>query len=458
MNLVRVLLAAAALSVIAPGLPAGEPAVRLTVGPAAAPRPALKYQLLPEVREMTPGNPVQWYMRCFAEQRNFFFGKEANAERARFLTAPLAELTNLRGYGGFALSQADWGARLDTPDWQVLERVLSDGPDLHLPELGPMRILATGLRVRFRIEVAGRHFDDAIRTAKTMFAFARHLGENPTTAANRLGLTTAGLALDALEEMLQQPGCPNLYWALTDLPGPLVDLRKGLQGDRALVDTELRRLRDDAAMTEEQLEELVSRLSGRAGFAREQAGQPPHNFRAGLTARVSDAARVKVARMRLLEPGGPGDLRRGLSALGIISCSALQLILLDEKREYELRRDEAMKLLALAPWQIDALPPGPDAGRGDGLFADLLPNVAELRQAQGRLEQRVALLRHVEALRMYAADHDGRLPATLADAGVPLPPDPFTGKPFAYEVAGTTARLRGEGPASPVRYEVTVRK
>ena len=44
---------------------------------------------------------------------------------------------------------------------------------------------------------------------------------------------------DTLEEMIQQPGCPNLYWALTDLPSPLVDLRKGLQGNRALVAADL---------------------------------------------------------------------------------------------------------------------------------------------------------------------------------------------------------------------------
>ena len=58
----------------------------------------------------------------------------------------------------------------------------------------------------------------------------------------------------------------------------------------------------------------------------------------------------------------------------------------------------------------------------------------------------MALLRHVEALRLYAAAHDGRLPGKLSDIGVPLPADPFTGKPFAYQVDGATARLRGSPP------------
>src|SRR5262245_20898735 len=174
---------------------AGEPAPRLSVRPMAAPKPALKYQLLPEVRELTPGNPVQWYMRCFAEQRYFFFHKEAVAQRARYRSTPLAELPvgELRHYGGSALTQADWGARLDTPDWGVLDRVQTEGIGLRQPELEPLWILATALQVRFRAEIAGGHFDDAVRTAKTMFALARHLSECPTSAANLLGVRVAQL-------------------------------------------------------------------------------------------------------------------------------------------------------------------------------------------------------------------------------------------------------------------------
>src|SRR5262249_33547173 len=160
------------------------------------------------------------------------------------------------------------------------QRVQKGGMDLRMSELGPLRILGWGLQVRFRGAVAGRRFDDATHSAKTMFALARHLGECPTGAANRLGLEVAGLAFDTLEEMVQQPGCPNLYWALTDLPCPLVELRKGLQGDRVLAMRDLRGLREDEPMTEAQLEAVVSRLSGAIGFARQQAGRPPRSLRA----------------------------------------------------------------------------------------------------------------------------------------------------------------------------------
>jgi hypothetical protein len=454
----RVPLIVAALALVGADSSPTQTVVRLKVRPMAAPKPALKYQLLPELAELNPGNPAQGYVRCFSEQRFFFYSKEGVAERTRYLAMPLAELPaeKLRDYGRGALRHADWSARLDSPDWQVLRHVQHDGMDLLVPEAGPLRVLGLALQVRFRAEVALRRFDDALHTAKTMLAMARHLGEYPSEAANLTGLVVANGALDRLEEMLAQPGCPNLYWALTDLPCPLVELRKGFQGDRLVVATDLRALNDRAVMTEVQLEEVVSRFSGRLGFAREQAGQAPRSLRKQVEARVEDAARVDAARRRLVEAGTPQDVVR--------KFSPLQVILLDEKRDYELRRDEAMKLAALAPWQVDAVAGGDEPSHGwDGLFADILPKVVKARRAQGRLEQRIALLRHVEALRLYAAEHDGKLPQTLAEVGVPLPEDPFTGKPFAYKVEQSTAQLcgsppRGEekNPGFNVRYEVTV--
>ena len=49
------------------------------------------------------------------------------------------------------------------------------------------------------------------------------------------------------------------------------------------------------------------------------------------------------------------------------------------------------------------------------------------------------------ALRVYAADHNGTLPAALSEIALPLPVDPFTGKSFGDQRQGGTAHLRG-GP------------
>jgi hypothetical protein len=225
-----------------------------------------------------------------------------------------------------------------------------------------------------------------------------------------------------------------------------VDLRKGLQGDSVRAAVDLRAVKEDEPMTEDELEAVVSRLSGALGFLRQQAGRPPQSLRAMLRAGVKDAGKVRAARARLVEAGCAKDL--------VGKFPPAQVLLLDQKREYEVQRDERVKLLGLAPWQIT-----PAAGKESarGLLADLLPDVLTARLAQARLEQRIALLRHVEALRLYAAAHQGKLPARLADCPVPLPRDPFTGKPFRYEAKGDTAQL-GSGPASRRHYQVTIQK
>jgi hypothetical protein len=430
---------------------ANEEVVHLTVQPTAAPRPALKYQLLPDIGELTPGNAAQNYLKCFMEQRNFFYSKESVADRARYRILPLSELPadKLRDYGRYALHQADWAARLDTVDWQSLPRVQAGALDPLPPELGPLQILATALHVRLRGELAGKRFDDALRTVKTMLALSRHLGEHSTEVANFLGLSIAHLTLGAIEEMVQQPGAPNLYWAFTDLPCPLVDIRKGVHGDRAQIAAELRALHSDMLMTEPEIEKVVSRLSGVFSYARAQAGRSPRSVRTGLRARLEDADQVRAARARLVDTGCSQEL---------INCMPpLQILLVDARREYETERDERLKLLNLPLWQIEPITQRTKSEKAaTGLFAELLPQIVKLRRAQVELERQIALLRHAEAIRLYAADHEGKPPAKLSEISVPLPPDPVTGKDFAYAVEGANAHIRGSGAGNPVHYQVTL--
>ena len=216
---------------------AAETLIRLTVYPAPAAKPALRYLLLPELRELEPGNPCHIYLKCFMESQKFFFDKEAFQRREKLLVMPLKELPaqELLDYGHLHLQYADLAARLDRPDWQILSKLKTDGIGLLVPDLQEMRKLASALKVRFRAEVALGRFDDALRTAKTMFAMSRHLYEHPTLIADLVGIAVAFVAIGPLEEMLEQPGCPNLYWALTNLPSPLVPLDRGIEGERLLI-------------------------------------------------------------------------------------------------------------------------------------------------------------------------------------------------------------------------------
>ena len=457
----RTFLACAALALL--GLPcradetAGTPEtlIRLTVQPATAPKPALRYVLLPELKEMNPGNPIQNYLKCFMDQQKFFFDKEAFERREKLLAMPLKELParELQEYGGLALSQADWAARLDNPDWQILLNMKADGIYTSIPDVRQLRPLARALKVRFRAEVALGRFDDALRTAKTMFAMSRHLGEHPTFVGNLYGFAIANLTIGPLEEMLEQPNCPNLYWALTNLPNPLVSLDTARQGERVgIMQWVFRDLDDSAPMSADRLKGFIASMDKLLKV--EHPNKLGAGLRAWLDARTKDQGMVGAARRRLVEVG--------LSEARVQLFTADQVILLDEKRELEVRFDDVMKTINLPAWQAEAVGTLYKRTNEPALF-EFVPAVDEVVRARGRLDQRIALLRHVEAVRLYAAEHNGTLPAKLSDVTVPLPDDPFTGKPFRYEVNGTSAHLRGspppgmeKDPAFNVHYEVTL--
>ncbi|HEV2971647.1 MAG TPA: hypothetical protein VGY55_16845 [Pirellulales bacterium] len=449
-----------------PSAPA-ETVVKMTVEPMAAPIPALKYQLLPEMSEMNPGNPVQGYLRSLSGRNGFLFGKQSVEERRELLTMPLKDIPieKLNAYyGGDRLADADYSARLDVPDWQILLRMKSVA-DLAVPDVQEIGYtLVDALAVRLRCEIAGRRFDNAMVTAKTMFAISRHLGEHPSLVGALYGYDVAHRALDRLEEMIQQPGCPNLYWALTNLPNPLIDLEKGAQSERMLFAPVFSLIEETAPMNESRVQRAID------GFTKLIKDGPDwetktKEFTSRLNARAESKPHVAAARKRLIDAGVKSKI--------VEQFGAVQVVLLDAKREYEIRRDDMLKLTPLPYWQTESAQGDSDKSSTtnerplfDWITADSAVSVT--RMVQTWRQQRIALLRCVEALRLFAADHDGNLPARLADLTVPVPFDPVTGKSFSYRLEGTTAILHGtptrerDKEATDTdynrRYEITIQK
>jgi hypothetical protein len=430
------------------------------VKPTAAPKPVLKYQLLPELKEMNPGNPLQAYLKCFMEQNNFYYNKEAVENREKWQTTPLKELPlkEMRDYGARSLSQADYAARLDTLDWQILIPLKREGINLLLPEIQQMRRLAGALKVRFRVEIAEGRFEDAIVTAKTLFALSRHLGAHPTLIGDLVGIAVANLAIGPLEELMEQPGSPNLFWALTDLPHPFIDLRNGLQGERTIMATEFALIDDKAPMEDTQVRKVVDRLT-ELGRVNEGSREPARDIGQWLDQRVKDEDHVRAARARLVASGLPADR--------VKSFRPIQVILVDEKLAFDSTRDEATKGMSLPFWQAEQLGVKnvPSKEKDETLLGGLIPATHRVRMAQARLDQRLALLTCVEALRIHAAENGGKFPARLEDVKLPLPTDPVTGKAFIYKLTEGTATLQGTPPAGMeknaaynVRYELTIAK
>ena len=89
----------------------------------------------------------------------------------------------------------------------------------------------------------------------------------------------------------------------------------------------------------------------------------------------------------------------------------------------------------------------------------LLPAVRTTKEAEIRTQWTLVHLRTCEALRIYAAAHDGQLPDRLSDIReVPIPVNPYDDQPLKYHRDGNRAILEAEhGPiAMPWRYEITM--
>src|SRR5207302_1347117 len=93
---------------------------------------------------------------------------------------------------------------------------------------------------------AAGNFDGARHTLKTFFGLGRTMEAHPTLIGQLVGVAICTIAVNAVEEFVQQPGAPNLFWALTDFPTPLLSLRLGLEGERTFISLDFEALRTAA--------------------------------------------------------------------------------------------------------------------------------------------------------------------------------------------------------------------
>ncbi len=452
--------------------PQTEGPIKLTLPPAAAPVPALRYPLLPELSEQTPGNAVQLYYRAFSpEWWSNVHKREVSDKVQKALQTPIADLKNsdLRWLLDFkALREVDRAARRAYCEWELTDRLKEDGIFLLIPDIQGMREFATFLTLRARLEMAEGRLDRALNTLRTGFAMARHVGDGTTLIQALVGIAVATRMVEQFEEWLGQPGAPNMYWSLTDLPRPLIDLRKPLQGEKLWLVGTFSQLRDvdHPHLSPQQREGLVA-VAAALVTERFDPRAPSPDTATRLAVIGWVAKDYPAAKAALLAAGRKSEEVEALSALQVVLMASIQ--------DFVQRRDDMFKWTAL-PYtearpglaRVDRENKEQRAARPDALSLAqaLLPACIRVLDAAARLDRRIAALRCIEAVRLYAAGHDGKLPAGLSDIReVPIPGDPITGKPFEYRVNGDTFTLSAGPPAGEaptaytvLAYEVTLRK
>ena len=453
----------------------GDP-IRIAVSPAAAPKPSLKYRLIPDSRDRTPGNAATLYYRAMAS----FTENPAGLKEIRedywneWQQTPLKELPKEQvseklGYAHNLLHELGVAAHCKDCDWQLDNR--PEGIGLLLPEVQSFRSVANVLAVKARYEIAQGNTDGALDTLRIGYALGYHLGRGPTLIHVLVGAAVVRLMDNQLDTLLQQPDAPNLYWALAELPRPFLDPQAAIAQDGRMLDNmfPFQRL-DGPPMSPEEVAAFLAKLR-----------KSLDDF--GV-ARPTELQRIAQA---LFLVQAYGEARRRLLARGkyseeqIQEMPSFQVVALDAILEYHDAYDEAAKWTRLPNgvhqpgFQKASEQFGEAVARLDRLFfhnlltglsggrnADFLAKVCE---AVGRTDRRFAALQCVEALRMYAAQN-GKWPASLEDVtDAPPPNDPVTGKPFEYRVQENKAVItappftpgKPDGP-NTVGYEVFLRK
>ena len=450
-----------------------EKSVQIVLYPSPEPRPALKYQLLPPFLERRPGNAAVWWNRLPAERSHFYANLYSEGglweKIEKWMDIPLGdprekayrekELALAKGIGILrpgGLSDMERAARFESCDWQLPIREGNYIATL-LPELQQCRAYGRLLTAKAHLEIAEGRYDEAVRTLQTGYALGRHVAQSPTLVSALVGVTIAGMMSHEVQQLIQQPDAPNLYWALSTLPRPLVDFRLGGEAESNLLYLQFPRLRDldKKNLSPEEWRKLLNEVMEDIRTIWDTSVDP-HMLPAVTT--LLALRGYPLAKRTLIE--------QGRTAAEVEAMPVAQVVLLYTVQLYEELSDDQFKWFFL-----------PAAEAGDGLqraeqrmsraftakreiiplASILLPASASAKKAETRLEWKLAMLRIFEAMRLYAAAHDGQWPDHLSDiTNVPVPVNPYDGKPFVYRREGDKAILNSEtGPRGmPWRYEI----
>jgi hypothetical protein len=295
---------------------------------------------------------------------------------------------------------------------------------------------------------------------QTLFSMARQIGDEPLQVHVMVewGLTEIGL-WRPVWDWIGHAGSPNLYWSLTDLPRPFVHLRQFDQAEKlefrygkSLTYQALRgELPVDqwpAAIREMVYDQLGQRI-----------GPKPLPSEVDAKAKSLIDSSFTRAREYLLANGAAPSAVAAMSREQVVGrywCQEYQRAHDDLWKSWSFNYPQASQYMlqtwrALGPDRSPALDNPLIQGRlvaNDGYGpANDFPVLLRVRYSPTRTDRHIAMFRIIEALRDYAAHHDGQPPERLEQiTDLPIPLDPITGKDFSYHVEGQTAILEALAP------------
>lgn len=457
--------------------------IKLTVTPAPEPDPAFKYRLTVKPIDEKPGNAALWYFRALADEGKDFsdyvrensekYGEEYD-EWNHPSGVPLKDFPKEKASEAFSkfdteISNLREASLRRNCDWdRGIESIR--GPELIavlLPEIQQMRSITRTLMMGVRLAIAEGRLDDAIDLLRINYRMAQHTSVEPFLVCQLVGVAQANFGNGVLLDLIAMPNSPNMYWALTELPTPLVDLRESLRFEMEIGQRIFPFLIE--AETADYAPDQWRQLWGKAmndifqlsGSSPVKDRMTPAQFGILGLAMVNYSHAKNSLIAWGFDPQKVEEMPVG-QVLAIYSkrvynkiAQSYEKALVVPYEDAERFQDEAEEIIK----QGNILSGGPDR-EFIPIASLLLPAVSAARSADIRQQRDFAALRVIEALRMHAAENDSELPKRLSDITcVPVPDNPVTNQPFVYYREGKTAVLelpKSDGLHVATNYEITI--
>ncbi len=315
-------------------------------------------------------------------------------------------------------------------DWNHPVREV--GANVYLGDMQMVRgLLERPLTIWIKQTLAERNLTAATEGIRTQLACARHMGNAPFFITAMQAHAVGTVAIDNLEYLVAQPGCPNLCWSFSVLPPLLFDGPSMLEWHTRLLELSLPRLK--MGIPNDSDDQAWQQIASDYFDLIEDSKNPlTPEQRADLILRCAPLGRERLVQRGILSAD---------AAMAISPEAAVMRAILDHHADI----GRQMRLA----W---ALPPSEAIGqlaKLDGLAGAWDFGIDSWPLANGFLKdflffkgfsRRTAMLGTVESLRHHAATHDGELPAALADLVYAARRDPVAGLPFTY--------IRGDAPTT----------
>jgi hypothetical protein len=277
-----------------------------------------------------------------------------------------------------------------------------------------------------------------------------------------VGIAEVGMANEGVLMLLSSEDAPNLYWALAELPTPVINQRRAMRLDLSMtirIFPELMDIRNadySKAEWKRLLQKYTSEFSLITGLT---GGRMDSKARTTPSASIAlGLAGYSNAKKRMLE--------RGYSKEDVTKMSVAQLLLTDMALDIETFTQELEKSIHLPfadaqrftkEWEqkMDRTSPTRFGAMITGMIA---PAISQVRSAGYRAQAKINLLMAIESLRNHAAVH-GKFPESLDKLELPVRENPMTDKPFQYSLENGKAVIVFESDARQIeRFEISIKQ